>query len=58
MSDDESSAYALWLKLANDPSQSEQAREQYRLQMETYLHRKMREAFQLAVKQTLPARSD
>ena len=56
MGDDESSAaYSHWMQLANDPSQSEEARQQYRLQMEAYLRRKMREAFQLAVKQTLPA---
>jgi hypothetical protein len=57
MSDDESSAYSHWMQLANDPSQSEEARQQYRLQMEAYLRRKMREAFQLAVKQTLPGAS-
>ena len=44
--------YALWVKLANDPSQPEEARQQYRSRMEAYLHQKMREAFQLATRQT------
>jgi hypothetical protein len=37
---------------ANDPSQSKDARRYYRLQMEAYMQQKMRQAFQLAVKQT------
>jgi hypothetical protein len=52
MSHDESADYALWVKLANDPSQSEEARQQYRTQMEAYVQRKMREAFQMASRQT------
>jgi hypothetical protein len=40
--------YALWLKLANDPSQSEDARRQYRARLEAYVHTKLREAFKLA----------
>ena len=54
MNDDEASNYALWVKLANDPSQTEEARQQYRLQMEAHVHRKLREAFQLAVQSTAP----
>ena len=45
MSDDEASDYALWVKLANDPSQTEEARQQYRAQMQAHVHRKLREAF-------------
>jgi hypothetical protein len=54
MSNDEDSDYSLWVQLANDPSQSEQARQRYRAQMEAYIHEKLREAFQLAAKQTPP----
>jgi hypothetical protein len=53
MSQDEASDYELWVKLANDPAQSQEARQQYRAQMEAYVHRKMREAFRLAAEQTL-----
>jgi uncharacterized protein (DUF885 family) len=56
MSDEESSDYSIWVRLANDPSQSEAARQHYRAQMEAYVHKKMREAFQMAAKQT--ARQD
>ena len=52
MSEPESSDYALWVQLANDPSQPEAVRLQYRAQMEAYLHRKMREGFQVAIRQT------
>jgi hypothetical protein len=52
MSNDESSDYSSWVKLANDPSQSEEARRHYRAQMEAYVHQKMREAFRFAAKQT------
>jgi hypothetical protein len=55
MSDDESSEYSQWVQLANDPSQSEEARQRYRALMEAYIHEKLREAFQLAAKQTPPA---
>jgi hypothetical protein len=51
MSTDDSSDYALWLALANDPNQPEEARRQYREQMEAHVRRKVREAFQLAAKQ-------
>jgi hypothetical protein len=50
----DSTDYALWVTLANDPNQSEDARQRYREQMEAYLYRKVREAFQFAAKQTLP----
>jgi uncharacterized protein (DUF885 family) len=45
MSNDEDSNYALWVQLANDPRQSEEARQGYRAQMEAYIHEKLREAF-------------
>jgi hypothetical protein len=54
MSTDDSSDYALWLALANDPNQSEEARQHYRGQMEAHVRRKVREAFQFAAKQTSP----
>lgn len=61
MSTDESSDYTLWVKLANDPSQSEEARQHYRAQMEAYVHKKMREAFKFAAatttQETTPGRS-
>ena len=53
MSNDEDSDYGLWVQLANDPSQSEEARQRYRAQMEAYVHEKLREAFQ-AVADTAP----
>ena len=53
MSIDEDSDYAEWVQLANDPSQSEEARQRYRAQMEDYVHQKLREAFQ-AVADTAP----
>jgi hypothetical protein len=53
MSQDESCDYELWVRLANDPSQSEAARQQYRTRMEDYLRRKMREAFRMAAERTL-----
>jgi hypothetical protein len=40
--------YALWVKLANDPSQSEQVRQHYRALMEEHLHQQLRDAFRLA----------
>lgn len=52
MSETEASDYALWVQLANDPSQTEEVRQQYRALMEAYLHKKMREAFQVATRQT------
>jgi hypothetical protein len=55
MSTDDSSDYALWLALANDPNQSEEARRHYREQMEAHVRRKVREAFQFAAKQTPPS---
>jgi hypothetical protein len=53
MSNDESSDYALWVKLANDPGQTEEARQHYRAQMEACVHRRMRAAFQFATQQAL-----
>jgi flagellar biosynthesis protein FliP len=54
MNDDAASDYTLWVKLANDPSQTEEARQQYRALMEAHVHRKLREAFQFAVESTAP----
>jgi hypothetical protein len=48
MSTDDSSDYALWVALANDPNQSAEARQHYRERMEAHVRRKVREAFQLA----------
>jgi hypothetical protein len=56
--DDDSSDYALWVALANDPDQSEEARQRYRKQMEAHVRRKVREAFQCAAKQTSPHPKD
>jgi hypothetical protein len=47
------SDYELWVRLANDPSQSEEARQQYRERMAAYVHQKMRDAFRFATQQTL-----
>ena len=47
------SDYELWVRLANDPSQSEDARQQYRERMAEYVHQKMRDAFRSATQQTL-----
>ena len=57
MSNDESSNYALWVMLANDPSQSEEARQHYRAQMEVHVRQQLRAAFQAAAKQALPPAS-
>lgn len=46
--------YGLWVKLANDPSQSEQARQQYRELMQAHVHQKLREAFKLAAQSAAP----
>jgi hypothetical protein len=47
MDETQSSQYLLWVKLANDRSQSEQARQHYRALMEESLHQQLREAFRL-----------
>jgi hypothetical protein len=52
MGGEESSDYSLWVELANDPSQTEDVRQHYRALMEEYVHQQLREAFQLAAKQT------
>ncbi len=54
MSDQESSDYPLWVKLANDPSQSEEDRQRYRARMEAYMLQKMRDAFRFAAATTRP----
>lgn len=41
--------YSLWVQLANDPSQTEEARQYYRLRMEGAVHAQMRAAFQFAL---------
>jgi hypothetical protein len=53
LNDDESTNYPLWVRLANDPSQSEQARQHYRAQMEAFLRDRMREAFRAASQKML-----
>ncbi|HEY0341614.1 MAG TPA: hypothetical protein VGC34_12465 [Steroidobacteraceae bacterium] len=55
MSNDESPDYHLWVLLANDPSQTEATRQHCRARMEAYVHQPLREAFQLAAKQTPPS---
>jgi hypothetical protein len=52
MSETETSDYDLWVRLANDPSQTEEARQRYRALMEAHLHQKLRQAFQFAVQST------
>jgi hypothetical protein len=53
--DNSSDEYALWVKLAKDPSQPEQLRQTYRAKMEAYVHEQLREAFRLVAEQTPPA---
>jgi hypothetical protein len=45
------SEYEEWVRLANDPSQPEEVRQQCRARMEAYVHEKIRAAFQLATRQ-------
>jgi hypothetical protein len=45
---DESSDYFAWMQLANDPSQTEEARQQYRARMEEFVRARMLSAFRLA----------
>ena len=52
VNENEASDYALWVKLANDPSQTEEDRQRYRARMEAHVHRKLREAFQFAARST------
>lgn len=47
--------YALWVQLANDPSQTEEARQYYRARMEGVVHAQMRGAFQFAAAMPGPA---
>jgi hypothetical protein len=44
--------YSLWVQLANDPSQSEQARLYYRALMQEHLHQQLRDAFRMASQRT------
>jgi hypothetical protein len=48
--------YALWLQLANDPSQTEQSRELYRERMQQFMRSRIRDAFQAAVSSREPRR--
>jgi flagellar biosynthesis protein FliP len=48
MYEDESAEYAMWVQLANDPSQTEEARQRYRALMEDYVITQLREAFRFA----------
>jgi hypothetical protein len=43
--------YTLWMQLANDPSQTEEARQYYRARLESTVHTQMRDAFQSAAAQ-------
>jgi hypothetical protein len=43
--------YTLWMQLANDPKQTEEARKYYRARLESLVHAQMRDAFQLAAAQ-------
>ena len=56
MDEAQSAEYALWVRLANDPRQSEQAREHYRALMQEYLHQQLRDAFKLASRKTVDSR--
>jgi hypothetical protein len=56
MDEEPSAEYSLWMKLANDPSQSEQERRHYRALMEERLHQQLRAAFRLASEGT-PSRT-
>jgi hypothetical protein len=47
------SQYEDWVRLANDPSQPDEVRQQCRARMEAYVREKMRAAFRLATQQTL-----
>jgi hypothetical protein len=48
MYEDESAEYAMWMQLANDPSQTDEARQRYRAKMEDYVITQLREAFRFA----------
>ena len=45
------SDYEQWVRLANDPSQTEEVRQDCRARMEAYVREKMRTAFRLATRQ-------
>ena len=45
MQENEFADYASWLQLANDPSQTQEAREMYRARMQEFMRARMREAF-------------
>lgn len=47
--------YRECLRLANDPSLTDEARREYRARLEAYTHQRMREAFRCAVKTTAPS---
>ena len=49
MEENDFADYALWLQLANDPSQTEEARAQYRARMQEVMRARMRDAFRQAV---------
>jgi hypothetical protein len=49
MEENDFADYALWLQLANDPSQTEEARAQYRARMQEFMRARMRDAFRQAV---------
>jgi hypothetical protein len=45
------SDYEFWMRLANDPRQSEEARQHYREQMDTHMKGRLRAAFRFAAAQ-------
>lgn len=53
MEDNAFGDYALWLQLANDPSQTHESRELYRARMQEFVRARMRAAFQAAGTQRL-----
>jgi hypothetical protein len=52
MDEEQSANYSLWTRLANDPGQSEQARQHYRALMQEHLHQQLRDAFRMASQKT------
>ena len=56
MTVDESSDYVAWMQLANDPSQTQEIRQEYRARMEEFVHARMVSAFRLASEASDPLR--
>jgi len=47
--------YVAWMRLANDPSQTEEARQQYRARMEEFVRARMVSAFGWPQRRARPA---